>query len=176
MTCQCERAVEVPIIMDFVKNCKGNILEIGNVLSHYFTVHHDVVDKYEKAAGVIKQDVAEVNLPKKYDLIVSISTLEHVGWDETPRDRGKINKAIGKLKELLTPNGKIVVTLPTGYNLDLDAALKTGKIRFNDMYCLKRISKGNKWIETDWGNIKNSNYGEPFPAANGLIVGIIEFT
>jgi hypothetical protein len=59
-----------------------NILEIGNVLSHYFPVNHDIVDKYEKADGVINQDVVHFYSPKKYDLIVSVSTLEHVGWDE----------------------------------------------------------------------------------------------
>jgi cyclopropane fatty-acyl-phospholipid synthase-like methyltransferase len=160
--------------MDFVKNCRGDILEVGNVLSHYFAVTHDIVDKYEKAAGVINQDVVDINLPKKYDLIVSISTLEHVGWDETSREPGKINRAIKKLKKLLNPNGKIVVTMPIGYSLDLDKSLKTGKVKFDKMYCLKRISKDNKWVETDWESIRNSKYDDPFPFANGLVIGLIK--
>ena len=35
----------------------------------------------------------------------------------------KVIKAIENLKNLLTPEGKIVVTLPLGYNLDLDKIL-----------------------------------------------------
>ena len=43
-----ERAVEIAVAMDIVRRYKGkNILEIGNVLSHYFTFEHDICDKYE---------------------------------------------------------------------------------------------------------------------------------
>jgi hypothetical protein len=41
-----------------------NVLEVGNVLSHYFPVHHDVLDKYEKAKGVINEDVVEFSPAK----------------------------------------------------------------------------------------------------------------
>src|SRR3989344_2958190 len=48
-----ERTVEIPIIKRVVDRFKGKkILEVGNVLSHYFTVRHDIVDKYEKAKNV----------------------------------------------------------------------------------------------------------------------------
>src|SRR3990172_4116095 len=76
-----ERCVETPIIWSIVKRSKeANILEVGNVLSHYFDTNHDVLDKYERAPGVINEDVVEFKSNKRYDLIVSISTLEHVGW------------------------------------------------------------------------------------------------
>lgn len=46
---------------------------------------------------------------KKYDfLIISISTLEYVGWNEDPRDPGKVIRAIENLLELLSPSGKII--------------------------------------------------------------------
>jgi len=51
------------------------------VLSHYFAVKHDIVDKYEIAPSVVNEDLVNFKPGKKYDLIVSISTLEHVGWD-----------------------------------------------------------------------------------------------
>jgi hypothetical protein len=38
-----------------------------------------VLDKYEQAPGVINEDVVSFSPPQKYDLIVSVSTLEHVG-------------------------------------------------------------------------------------------------
>ena len=88
-----ERSVEISIVMKMVNENKGKrILEIGNVLSNYYDVPHDVVDKYEKAPNVINQDVVDFKTNDKYDLIVSISTLEHVGWDEEPQMMKKFLK------------------------------------------------------------------------------------
>ena len=82
-----ERSIEIPIISKFLsENKDDNILEIGNVLSHYFNFEHDVVDKYEKSEGVTNEDVVDFKSSKNYSLIISISTLEHVGWDEDPKD------------------------------------------------------------------------------------------
>jgi hypothetical protein len=54
----------------------------------YYAVDHDIVDKYESAPGVINKDIVTFKLEgKKYELMISISTLEDVGWNGTPRDR-----------------------------------------------------------------------------------------
>jgi len=170
-----ERAVEIPIIWDIYEKNKGKrILEVGNVLSHYFRVDHDIVDKYERAEGVINEDVVNFEPSKKYDLIISISTLEHVGWDETPREPSKVLKAIEHLKNLLSPCGKMVVTLPLGYNPEVDKSLKEGSLKFDKQYYLKRISRDNEWTEANWDDVCDVKYGEPFPCANGLVIGIIE--
>jgi hypothetical protein len=68
----------------------------------------------------------------------------------------------------------MIITLPIGYTLELDELLKEGKIEFTKRNCLKRISTDNKWVETDWNDIQNTKYSFPFPAANGLIIGLIE--
>ena len=175
-----ERAVEIPIVWQIVGNNHGKILEIGNVLSHYFEVSHDIVDKYEKAPRVINIDLTEIHLSQQYDLVVSISTLEHVGWDEDPKRRimlnenQKIRQAIDKLRTLLNPGGRIVITVPVGYNPHLDFLLKNEQVKFGKLFCLKRISKDNRWIETTWKDIENSKFNSPFPFANGLVIGIIE--
>lgn len=170
-----ERAIEIPIIREILKENKGKeVLEIGNVLSHYFSVNHDIVDKYENAEGVINEDVVNFKPSKKYDLIISISTLEHVGFDEEPKEPEKILRAIENLKNLLSPGGTLIVTLPIGYNPFLDNFLKEGRIRFTKMFFLKRISKDNKWKETKWDEVCDIKYGNPFPYANGIIIGIIE--
>ncbi len=170
-----ERAVEIPIVWDIVK--RGNrksILEVGNVFSYYFSVNHDILDKYESVEGVINKDVVDFKPSKKYDLIVSISTLEHVGWDEKPQDSKKILVAIQNLKKLLNPGGEIVVTLPLGYNPEMDKLLKEGKIHFTQRYYLKRISKDNKWVETGWEDVCGVGYGNPYPGATAIIIGIIK--
>jgi hypothetical protein len=172
-----ERAIEVPIVWEIVRDYRGKeILEVGNVLSHYFSVEHDILDKYEKADNVINHDVVDFFFSKQYDLVVSISTLEHVGWNEEPRDPVKILHAIENLRNHLAPEGKIVVTLPIGLNSDLDRLLHDGKIEFAGLYCMKRIpGKHNAWIETDWEDVKDAEFGGfPFSRTYGLIIGIIE--
>ncbi len=169
-----ERSVEIPIIKKYVdKYDCDDILEVGNVLSHYFKTCHDVVDKYEKAVGVINQDVVDYNPKKQYKLIVSISTLEHVGWDEQPKDPEKVFLAMNNLKDCLVNGGTLVVTMPIGANPHLDNYLKTGRIKFTENYYLKRISKDNRWVELGSDFIKG-NYSSPYPLANVLFVGIYQ--
>ena len=168
-----ERAVEIPIVCKLINEYKDfELLEIGNVLSHYFDLkNHDIVDKYEKAEGVINQDVIDYQPSKKYDIIVSISTLEHVGWDEKPKDPNKIFKAIENLKNCLVAGGKLVVTMPIGENPYLDKFLETGELKFNENYYLKRISLDNKWIDLG-SDFYKAKYNHPYPAANVIFVGI----
>lgn len=175
-----ERAIEIPIIQSIVGDRDVRILEIGNVLSHYFKTKHDIVDKYEHGEHVITQDVTEISLYRKYDLIISISTLEHIGWDENPvthktlNQPQKIPQAISKLQELAKPRGQIVLTAPLGYNPNLDRLIKDRKIPFTQQFFLKRISKDNRWVETSWEEVENVKFGKPFSFANALIVGIID--
>jgi hypothetical protein len=169
-----ERAVEVPIVWDLVKRADpAKVLEVGNVLINYYPVEHDVLDKYEIAKNVINEDVVSFHPKKKYNLIVSISTLEHVGWDEPRKDSTKIPKAIKNLRGMLTKNGKLVFTMPLGYNKFLDSALRNNKLRFSHIYYMKRVSKDNKWIETDWKGAENVKYGHPFMGGNAIVVGIV---
>ncbi len=170
-----ERAVEVPIIREMVSRAGGAaILEVGNVLSHYGAVHHQVLDKYEKTPGVINEDVCAFHPPRKYDLIVSISTLEHVGWDEEPREPRKVLDAFNNLRSLCAPGGRIVVTLPLGSNPFLDNLIREGKIEFTKQFYLERISPANEWREVEAIDFEAPRYDEWLPAANELLIGIIQ--
>lgn len=168
-----ERAIEVPIVMEAVRRFEGGrILEVGNVLSHYFRFDHDILDKYEKAAGVVNADIMEYKPSVKYDLIVSISTLEHVGYDETPKDRMKIISAVEHLRGMLTEGGVMVVALPLGYNPAMDEDIKAGRLRFARQWCFKRISADNRWQEAGLDEVGSIRYDEPHNSANGLFIGI----
>lgn len=169
-----ERIIEVPIIWRLVKESKEkNILEVGNVLSHYFRINHDVVDKYEKTGGVINKDITYFQSNHKYDLIISISTFEHIGFDENPRDSYKILVAIKNIRNLLTLTGRAIITLPLGYHPELDDLLKEEKIQFDEKYCMKRISRLNSWVEVKWDTVYNPTYDKPFRFANWLFIGVI---
>ncbi|MFC1562392.1 hypothetical protein ACFL4Q_05295 [candidate division KSB1 bacterium] len=148
------------------------ILEIGNVLRHYFPCDHTVIDKFEKAPGVRNIDIIDLNTSEKYDLIVSISTLEHVGYDEDQKNHNKISRAIDILKKCKSDTGTLIITLPLGYNADLDSMIKNNELNIHNLFFLKRISRNNIWVETVYKDIENCKYGTPFPYANGLVVGI----
>lgn len=122
-----ERAVEVPVAQRLLERHRGDrILEVGNVLSHYMPVEHEVVDKYERAAGVRNVDVFDLPAEPAHDLVIAISTLEHVGRDETPREPARAVSALEHLRGLLRPGGTLFATVPVGYNPELDAALAAG--------------------------------------------------
>jgi len=169
-----ERTVEIPLMLTIINNYHGKkILEVGNVLSHYVPITHTILDKYEEGPNVINEDIVDFKPQDKYDLIVSISTLEHVGWDERPRDPKKILYSIENLKKLLAIQGKLVVTFPLGYNKNLDKLLVNNYINFTNSYYLRRIDKHNAWEETSWENVKNIKYNG---CLESLVIGIIEKT
>lgn len=170
-----ERTVEIPIIKKILEGYKDKkILEIGNVLSHYGLVSHDVLDKYETAENVINKDVADFKSLKKYDLIISISTLEHVGRDEKIKDNTKILKAILNLKKLLTNKGQIIITHPLGYNSNMDFFINNEKIVFKKKFALARKTKNNTWKQIAWEKNLKIKYGSPFPGANALLIGVLK--
>ena len=166
-----ERAVEVALARDFLRGRTGNILEVGNVLSHYLDFPHDIVDKYEIAPGVINEDIVGFSPGRKYDYIVSLSTLEHVGWDEQPREPEKIIKAVNHLKKLLKDGGQMLATMPLGYNPHVDELVRTRQTGFEDVRYLRRISSTNRWREVKWEEVDEIPYNSPFPCANAIIVG-----
>jgi SAM-dependent methyltransferase len=168
-----ERAIEIPIIWDVVtEHSEMRILEVGNVLSHYFSVDHVILDKYEHAEGVINQDVVNFQPMHKYDLIISVSTLEHVGWDENQCEPRKILLAIENLKRCLASGGTMVVTLPLGQNPAMDDLLGKGELRFTEQYFFKRVAEDNRWIEVDWTTVQETEC-ENYLSPNLLLVGFI---
>lgn len=170
-----ERGVEIPIFRELLIQHEGRrVLEVGNVLSHYFPIQHEVVDKYEVSPGVINKDIMDLIPQQPYDLIVSISTLEHVGWDEQPREPEKLLHVIEHLRSTcLTPSGKLVASLPIGYNQYFDGLLNSGKTPFTAQHFLKRMSKQNYWIESDWEQCRNAPYGRF--VAHAIVIGTIKY-
>ncbi len=141
-----ERAVEVPVAQAEVDRCAGGrILEVGHVLGHYRHHSHAVVDKYERAPGVLNRDVLELGDLGPFDLIVAVSTLEHVGHDESPRDPAAAPCAVAALRRRLAPGGRLLVTIPAGYNVAFDAAVADGAITTQSLTALRRVGGGTRW-------------------------------
>jgi SAM-dependent methyltransferase len=134
-----ERAVEVPVVQRIVDRRRGGrLLELGNVLSHYRAQDHLVVDKYERAEGVLNRDVLDLGDLGGFDLIVAISTLEHVGRDEHPRRPDAAIEAVRAVRSRLSPGGTLVMTVPVGYNPPFDQALREGAVPLRRAAALRR--------------------------------------
>lgn len=168
-----ERAVEIPVARDFLASHPSDaMLEVGNVLSWYGPVRHDILDKYEEGDGVINEDIVDFMPTRRYDVIVAISTMEHVGWDESPRDPPKVLRAIEHLKQLLAPGGVMLITVPIGYNQALDASLDEGTLCFPRQSFLKRVGL-TRWREAPWDEVRDAPYSSR-RGASGLLLGIFE--
>jgi SAM-dependent methyltransferase len=169
-----ERAVEVPVAQALVDgHAADRVLEVGNVLSHYRPQQHVVVDKYEQAPGVLNRDVLELEGLGEFDLIVAVSTLEHVGWDESPRDPAKAARAVAALRSLLAPGGLLAITVPIGYNAAFDAALRSGEVPLDRAVALRRDG-GTRWREVAPAAVWSAPYDFLLYRARGVLFGFIE--
>jgi hypothetical protein len=167
-----ERAVEIPLVWGWVQEAYAEgqrVLEVGHVLGHYLPTRHPVIDRFERAPGVANADVAEYDPDQSFDLIVSISTLEHVGFDEGTRDPAKAPAAVARLVSLLAPGGRLVATAPLGYNPDFDRLLRSGGFAFTRVRYLLRQTRTH-WRTATPNEVAGVRYGAPFPGGNAIAV------
>lgn len=170
-----ERTIEIPIAtLMIMKHKNEKILEVGAVLNHYQKPSWDVLDKYEKGKDILNLDVVDYAPKEKYDLIVSVSTLEHVGLDEEDVSPEKGIRAVKNLSKCLKKGGTLLATASVGYNKDWDRLLFAGKLGFDKVLYLKRKNVLNEWYEVSEEEAKKCRYGWPFNNANAIAVGILD--
>jgi hypothetical protein len=77
------------------------------------------------------------------------------------------------MKNLLSDNGAMVITLPIGQNAALDSMIKDRVLTFDQQYYMLRISKSNEWREASWNEVKDQQYNKPYSNANAIVIGIV---
>lgn len=167
-----ERCVEVPIARRYLADHSSrSVLEVGNVLSHYGFIGHPVVDKFEKGLGVLNLDILDVDPRPRYDLIISVSTFEHIGFDDDVKDGSgeRILDAISHCRKMLLPGGKLVITAAAGYNPAFDMVV-TGHHALDGKLSFMRRTGYFKWEECDVGHFINACYNHPYPFGNCIVV------
>jgi SAM-dependent methyltransferase len=170
-----ERAVEVPVAQALVDRAVGKrVLEVGHVLGHYRPEAHMVVDKYEPAPGVLNCDVLDLEPLGSFDLIIAISTLEHAGWDEAPRDPRKAIEAVAALRRRLSPGGTLMMTVPVGYNPIFDAALRGGEVDLASSSALRRQPNATHWRQVPVAHVWSAPYDFLLYSARGVVFAFIE--
>jgi len=169
-----ERTVELALASRLLRQHFGQpVLELGNVTRQFGLTgaQHLVVDKYENAAGVERVDIVEFESPATFSLVLSLSTIEHVGFDEDVMDPDKPIVAADVLRRCVAPGGDLLVTFPLSYNQSFDARVRAGDFTdITQLRYLKRISGDNRWEEVGVDEVAGVRYGTPFPKANGIAV------
>ena len=166
-----ERCVEVALGQWYLDQVEGPVLEIGHVLGHYGRNGHAVVDKFEAGAEVVNADITEWQTEERFALILSISTFEHIGFDDDVEGGSaeKILAAIAAARALLQPGGRLVLTLPLGYNPELDDLIQTSTLGEDRSTFLLRCGP-REWSEVARHQALGTPFGRPYPYANALMV------
>ncbi len=161
-----ERTVEIPMVKEIISSYKrNNFLEIGNVLQHYnYPESRVIVDKYEVSQNVINEDIETYSTQTKFNLIVSISTLEHVGLDEGEMvtDKDKLQRCILNISNnLLAKEGVLIVTLPVNYNENVDKFIRENSL-FQEKFFMKKDSLLlNTWKKVSFDDLTVKNRSKP---------------
>ena len=135
-----ERAVEYPWFLDKLPDGSGLMLDAGSALNHKCLVEHDKIRRkrliiatlapeqrafWDKGISYIYEDIREtVFRDNCFDYIACISTIEHVGMDNTMLytsdgakrevDDAAWRRFLGVLRAKLKPGGRIFITMPFG--------------------------------------------------------------
>jgi hypothetical protein len=168
-----ERRAEVPVGLDFLRSALPThlVLEVGNVLGPYGAPRREVIDLYERGPGIVNEDIVKFAPGHRYDRIVSISTLEHVGFDEPVQESGKFRAALDHLlHDLLTPGGWFLATVPLGYNPEVDRFVLGSAPPGVTITCLRRTSAFNEWSEMAPSAVTPADVVRPFPGASVIAV------
>ena len=163
-----ERGLELALAARSVSRfAKSDILEVGNVLAFAGISGHTVVDKYEAGAAVINVDIMDYRPERRFGLVVSLSTVEHIGWDEEPREPGKAAAAI----EVMAGLGEaLLVTMPVGYHRELEQSFVNGP--FDSVVLAVKTSRLGRWETRPLDEAAKTQYGKPYAFGNGILIGV----
>jgi hypothetical protein len=145
----------------------ADVLEVGNVRALAGIVGHTVVDKYEAGPGVLNEEIVDYRPKRRFDLAISISSVEHIGFDERPREPSKgARRALKHIDELAD---RLMGTIPVGYNIDAEVAVLNGP--FDRVELLVKTSRPCTWEQRDVSEAADVGYGTPYAYGNGILVG-----
>lgn len=159
-----ERILEIPFVFSQIGDKHLRILDVGACESpvslSLASMGHSVtaVDtrKYpfpHPNLNIVVQDITRHQRPNFYDLIICLSTLEHIGIEvygnRPAKDLDK--QAIAQMYACLKPGGQLLLTTP----VDISSGFVPGS-RVYDLNTLKSLLKSFKKVQITLG-IKNRN-------------------
>ena len=169
-----ERCVELALARALMEGVRPErLLEVGRVTPHYFQGGHLVVDKYEP--GSLQIDIVDFETRQEFDLILSVSTFEHIAFDEpgAAADPGtiaaRVGAALDRCRALLAPGGLFAITVPLGYNPALDAMIAHDGLGCARATWFKRFARRH-WRRVSRAEAVRARYGSPYAFANAILL------
>lgn len=128
-----ERTVEVPTgkwALDIMLKY-GPVVEIGDVMWHYYPISHVVIDLYEKRDGVA--NINFLDFDPSGTNVLSISTIEHIGHAEYNRPSIP-NGFMNAMNSIVNRAKLYFITLPIGFRDDITNFIKDSKLQKAYLY------------------------------------------
>jgi SAM-dependent methyltransferase len=134
----CERCVEYPWLLSRIKLRGARILDAGSTLNHDFILDHSALSDndltiitlapehdcyWKRGISYVFGDLREMTFRDEYfDLVACISTLEHIGMDNSLFASGHdlslipstYLSAVSEMHRVLKPGGRLLLTVPYG--------------------------------------------------------------
>lgn len=170
-----ERIVEYPWLLDHLKMMgRKKILDVGcgpealmasYLLSRGYDVYGmDIVESKALPSGrFILADARRTEIrDSSFDIIILLSTLEHIGSDESDDDR----KTIKELSRILTRGGIIFLTTPIAEEYSNRGQRFYSRDRLGEVISGMRIleegnflQKGRRWLRVNFGDVASATHG-----------------
>lgn len=135
-----ERVVEYPWFFSNLPETRGKLLDAGSILNYSFLLNHSKLQNkstfistlapesdcfWQKGVSYVYEDLRNSGFKdNNFDWVVSLSTIEHIGLDNTmlytsdeskrESDNNGYISAIKEFKRVLKPGGKLFVSVPYG--------------------------------------------------------------
>lgn len=199
---QNERVIEIPWALSHFKE-QVRVLEIGPVaaqenyiemLQHLNIKELHGLDITEKEVPGFKmkfEDIRGTTYPANYfDLVLCISTIEHVGRDnkfynptkEFDREESGDIKAIKEMARILNPGGSLLLSVPYGkYNDEgwfvnysekyLSRLIDNSNLKLHEERYFNYVI-GNGWYECDKKDLKEVTYRYGYDYKNKYLIAL----
>jgi hypothetical protein len=163
-----ERSVELSIANDWLTT-KDDVIEIGAVTPYYWPKRiSNIVDPTDDHKLVnIRASVFDVSLENRN--VLCLSVLEHIGAGDYGLDCSP-GLSIGALEIVLMQSKSALITVPVGYNKQLDNYIFKRISKDSKVYYLVRGQgeEDNNWKQVNMLKEKELEYGPLW--ANSLII------